>query len=97
MIHYLSATAVNTPGGVRYMAFCGALLDYEDKASHVVANYGGPGRVTHFRCVVEYARTYPARYADWVRMERSLRADKAAGIEYDWATGQFLQHGKVMR
>lgn len=96
-IHYLSATAVNTPAGVKHLAFCGQLLDYyTDKDSFVVANYGGPKGVTHFRCVVEYCRTYPYQYAEWMAMERRLRADKAAGIEYDWTTGTFTQHGKAM-
>lgn len=96
-VHYLSATAIATPDGDRHLAFCGARFDYSaDQASFVVANYGGPKGVTHFRCVLEYARIYPGQYRAWVCMERSLRADKAAGIEYDWITGQFIQNGKVM-
>lgn len=90
MIHYLSASAVNTENGVKHLAFCGEQLDYgTDKDRFQVANYSGPNKVTHFRCVIEYAKSYPWDYKGWAAMERRLRAEKAAGIAYNWETGEF--------
>jgi hypothetical protein len=62
-IHYLSATAVNTPEGVRHLAFCGEQFDYyADKPRFQVANYSDPTRVTCQGCLVAYATTYPDRW-----------------------------------
>lgn len=91
MIHYLSATIVNTENGPKHLALCGELLDYDnDKDKY--RSYS-PKWVTHIRCVVEYAKIYPDRYKDWVAMERRLRAETAMGIGYDYVTGNFTHNG----
>jgi len=85
-IHYISATAINTPKGVRHWAFCRAELDYQadrERYRH------SPKEVTCLRCLFDYARIYPDAYHRWAGMTRRIRAQDAAGITYDWHTGQF--------
>lgn len=94
MIHYLSATAINTANGVKHFAFCGEQLDYmNDKDKFRIYT---PTEVTHFRCVVEYAKLYPKAYREWAVNTRNIRKEKAIGIEYDFVTGNFTQYGKVL-
>ena len=94
MIHYISATAINTKNGVKHLAFCGAQLDYYHD-SHLFTVYSVKN-VTCLRCVVEYAKIYPQEYKTWAATERGIRAENAAGITYDWKTGEFSLNGKLL-
>jgi hypothetical protein len=61
LIHYLSATVVNTTWGPRHLSFCNDRFNYDDdKHLFIIANYAEPLGVTCGPCMEAWTASYPS-------------------------------------